>query len=58
MNKYKKIELIDKEIQEFKTSRIIDYERVLLRMESTNHCNFKCTFCPHPQMKRKKGFMV
>ena len=57
MNKYKKIELIDKEIQEFKTSRIIDYERVLLRMESTNHCNFKCTFCPHPQMKRKKGFM-
>jgi radical SAM protein with 4Fe4S-binding SPASM domain len=57
MSKYKKIELIDKEIQEFKTSRIIDYERVLLRMESTNHCNFKCTFCPHPQMKRKKGFM-
>jgi radical SAM protein with 4Fe4S-binding SPASM domain len=31
---------------------------LLLRMESTNHCNFRCVFCPHPTMKRSKGFMA
>ncbi len=33
------------------------YSEMLLRLESTNHCNFKCTFCPHPSMERAKGFM-
>ena len=33
------------------------FEDVLLRLESTNHCNFACTFCPHPTMERDKGFM-
>ena len=33
------------------------FDKVLLRLESTNHCNFKCTFCPHPIMTREKGFM-
>jgi sulfatase maturation enzyme AslB (radical SAM superfamily) len=34
-----------------------DFSNVLLRLESTNHCNFACSFCPHPTMERKKGFM-
>lgn len=34
-----------------------DFTDVLLRLESTNHCNFACTFCPHPTMVRPKGFM-
>ncbi len=34
-----------------------DFTNVLLRLESTNHCNFSCSFCPHPTMVRKKGFM-
>lgn len=34
-----------------------DFDEVLLRLESTNHCNFACTFCPHPTMTREKGFM-
>jgi MoaA/NifB/PqqE/SkfB family radical SAM enzyme len=33
------------------------FDKVLLRLESTNHCNFACTFCPHPTMTREKGFM-
>jgi MoaA/NifB/PqqE/SkfB family radical SAM enzyme len=36
---------------------ITDFTNVLLRIESTNHCNFECTFCPHPTMEREKGFM-
>lgn len=34
-----------------------DFSKMLLRLESTNHCNFSCTFCPHPTMERPKGFM-
>jgi len=34
-----------------------EFDDVLLRLESTNHCNFSCTFCPHPTMTREKGFM-
>ena len=28
-----------------------------LQIEPTNHCNLKCTMCPHSEMTRKKGFM-
>jgi uncharacterized Fe-S cluster-containing radical SAM superfamily enzyme len=28
-----------------------------LQIETTNHCNGKCVFCPVPTMKRKRGFM-
>jgi|TARA_R100000455_G_scaffold30201_1_gene21030 radical SAM protein with 4Fe4S-binding SPASM domain len=55
--KYKQVTLLNKQEQEFNYQEITDFGRLLLRMESTNHCNFKCVFCPHPQMKRKKGFM-
>ena len=36
---------------------LTDFTDVLLRLESTNHCNMACTFCPHPIMTRSKGFM-
>jgi len=55
--KYYPVDLIEKDTQEFDYAIIEDFSRLLLRMESTNHCNFKCTFCPHPIMKRIKGFM-
>lgn len=54
---YKEVNLVDRENQEFDYSEIKDFSRLLLRMESTNHCNFKCVFCPHPKMQRSKGFM-
>jgi radical SAM protein with 4Fe4S-binding SPASM domain len=54
---YKNINLISKETQEFNQEIIEDYSRILLRIESNNHCNFKCVFCPHPDMERTKGFM-
>jgi len=57
VNKFINVKLIDKDSQEFNSATMLDYKRMLLRMESTNHCNFKCTFCPHPSMERKKGFM-
>jgi MoaA/NifB/PqqE/SkfB family radical SAM enzyme len=41
-----------------KTGVLTDFTNVLLRLESTNHCNFACSFCPHPTMERKKGFMT
>ena len=53
---YKKVNL-EKENYEFKTDIILDISRVLLRVETTNHCNFKCTFCPHSEMKRDKKFI-
>ena len=28
-----------------------------LQLETTNHCQLKCSFCPHKDLKRKKGFM-
>ena len=54
--KYKQIELIDKDKQKYFDENI-DYSSMLLRIESTNNCNFKCTFCPHPTMERAKGYM-
>lgn len=57
VNRYFKVNLIDKDKQEFDCDEIKDFSRLLLRMESTNNCNFKCTFCPHPDMQREKGFM-
>ncbi|MBU0995475.1 MAG: radical SAM protein [Proteobacteria bacterium] len=29
----------------------------VLQIETTNHCNLKCTMCPRSSMTRKKGFM-
>ena len=46
------------DIERFNPNGIVsDFSSVLLRLESTNHCNFACTFCPHPTMTREKGFM-
>ena len=42
---------------DFASGVVKDFSDVLLRLESTNHCNFECTFCPHPTMEREKGFM-
>lgn len=39
-----------------KFSKIAEMPKVI-RIENTNFCNSKCTFCPHSKMKRKKGFM-
>lgn len=36
---------------------ISNYRDTLLRIETTNHCNFKCTFCPHPDHTREREFM-
>ena len=36
---------------------VTDFSDFLLRLETTNHCNFKCNFCPHSTMKRDKGFI-
>lgn len=52
-----KVNLTGVESQEFKSEVVTDFSRILIRMESTNNCNFKCTFCPHPEMERPKGFM-
>jgi MoaA/NifB/PqqE/SkfB family radical SAM enzyme len=30
----------------------------VVRIETTNHCNARCTFCPRASMDRKKGFMA
>ena len=29
-----------------------------INIEPTNHCNMKCTMCPHSIMSREKGFMA
>lgn len=55
--KYYPVNLSDQEDAEFSYVEINDFSRLLLRIESTNNCNFKCNFCPHPKMKRSKGFM-
>lgn len=28
-----------------------------VEIEATNHCSARCQFCPHPRMRRPKGFM-
>jgi len=30
----------------------------VVRIETTNHCNARCTFCPRASIGRKKGFMA
>jgi len=34
-----------------------EFQDVVLRVETTNVCNFKCDFCEHSNMQRVKGFM-
>jgi len=29
----------------------------IFQIEPTNHCNAKCSYCPHSKMTREKGFM-
>lgn len=41
----------------YDSAQVTNFDQMLLRLESTNHCNFACTFCPHPTMERDKGFM-
>ena len=36
---------------------VLDYKNVLLRIETTSHCNLDCSFCNHGNMKRSKGNM-
>lgn len=38
-------------------SIITNCDDMVLRLETTNNCNFNCSFCTHGQMKRQKGFM-
>ena len=30
----------------------------IFQIEPTNHCNAKCSYCPHSKMTRPKGFMT
>jgi len=30
---------------------------LIVNIETTNHCNLKCEYCPHKDMKRPKGYM-
>lgn len=36
---------------------ITNFKSMMLRVETTNCCNFKCSFCTHEKMTRKQGFM-
>lgn len=54
---FKKVPLIEEE-NKYSTETVNNYSDILLRVESTNNCNFACTFCPHPQMNRTKGYMT
>lgn len=56
MEVFNKVSL-NRETNVYTEDSILDATDVLLRLESTNRCNFKCTFCPHPEMIRDKGFM-
>lgn len=38
-------------------NEVTNYDNFVLRIETTNHCNYKCAFCPHSSMKRAAGFM-
>lgn len=35
----------------------MDFSNVLLRIETTNHCNFKCIFCTHNKLTRSQNLM-
>ena len=39
------------------TGVLEDFSTVVLRLESTNYCNFECIFCTYGEMERAKGFM-
>src|SRR5947209_63052 len=30
----------------------------IYQVELSSHCNMKCSYCPHPNMKRDKGYMT
>jgi len=49
-NSFKRI-LIEKHLKELSEFPIA------ISIEVTNYCNARCWFCPHPFLKRKKGFM-
>lgn len=36
---------------------LTDFKEVVLRVENTNHCNFKCSFCTHSELVRNKGYI-
>ncbi len=36
---------------------INDFNNILLRIETTNNCNFNCAFCTHSKMTRPVGYM-
>ena len=40
-----------------KNATVTDIAGLVLRIETTNHCNFKCTFCPHPTHTRQRQFI-
>jgi radical SAM protein with 4Fe4S-binding SPASM domain len=36
---------------------VIPSSGLKINIEVTNNCNMHCIFCPHPKMKREKGYM-
>jgi MoaA/NifB/PqqE/SkfB family radical SAM enzyme len=40
-----------------RTEILADPSQTAFRIETTNHCNFECTFCPNPRQKRSLGYM-
>jgi hypothetical protein len=40
-----------------RTEILTDPSQTAFRIETTNHCNFQCTFCPNPRQKRALGHM-
>lgn len=40
-----------------RTDSIADPSQSVFRIETTNQCNFRCTFCPNPRQKRAVGHM-
>lgn len=42
---------------EYTETKIDDFSNIFLRVETTNRCNFECTFCTHKKMKRSTGDM-
>lgn len=40
-----------------RTETVADPSQTAFRIETTNHCNFQCTFCPNPRQKRALGYM-
>jgi MoaA/NifB/PqqE/SkfB family radical SAM enzyme len=46
-----------KTIQEIKDTLVDTPFPRQVTLELTAHCNLKCTMCPHPNLRRRKGFM-